>query len=380
MIRPKNGYHGTTGLWVVAAIAVSAALLLTVGCIVLVGSSIQTEKPLTDKPSKGSTDPAPIIPLATASIAEIDARRATTPALFRLDVDPAVLVLDFPALHPQAQMLNRVAALVEKADMPRDRVVTEAELDAHIRATGGDPDGYYYGHDYRAADLARFFRLAAAQGIPLNPYETWLRDTLDREGWLSAGAVGAIISIPGIGGAVDASSRTTIFRHELSHAVYFTDPAYVALTHQLWNDVLTDAERTAIRAFLGRDGYDNADEDLMANEGQAYLIHTRDPRYFMPAMVGIGPAREAVLRGTFIEAIPEPWLRESALAVAPITPAAAPAPVAAPPAAEAPPTAVPWSAPPRPPQRAPRAAAAPPKRHPAHRRTRRRPPRRGACC
>jgi hypothetical protein len=221
-------------------------------------------------------------------------------------------------------MLNRIAALIEKADMPRDRVVTEAELDAHIRATGGEPDAYYYGHDYRAADLARFFHLAMQQKIALNPQETWLRDTLGHVGWLKPDAVGALISIPGITDAIDAASRTTIFRHELSHAVYFTDPAYVALTQHFWNDMLTDTERDAMRTFLGKDGYDTKDEDLMANEGQAYLIHTRDPRYFMPAMVGIDPAREAFLRGNFIDAIPEPWLKASALAVAPIIPTATP--------------------------------------------------------
>jgi hypothetical protein len=92
------------------------------------------------------------------------------------------------------------------------------------------------------------------------------------------------------------------------------------LTQHFWSDLLTDKERDAIRAFLGKDGYDTKDEDLTANEGQAYLIHTRDPRYFMPEMVGIDPTRETILRGTFVDAIPEPWLRESALAVAPIIP------------------------------------------------------------
>jgi hypothetical protein len=303
--------------------------------------------PTTTAPATPTLPPASVpfdIPLQSASIAQIDARREPTPALFRLDVAPAVLVLDFPDLHSQAQMLNRVAALIEKADMPRDRVVTEAELDSHIRVAGGTPDDYYYGHDYRAADLAHFFQLATAQGLPLNPHETWLRALLDHEGWFKDNAVGALITIPGVSPDIDATSRTTIFRHELSHAVYFTDPAYVALTRHLWNDMLSEPERAAMRGFLGKDGYDIKDEDLMANEGQAYLIHTRDPRYFMPAMIGIDPTREAILRGTFIDAIPEPWLRDSALAVAPITPTAAP-PAAAPP----PVNAVPWSAPVRPP-------------------------------
>jgi hypothetical protein len=301
--------------------ALAAALALSVTAITL----LHQKAPAPPPPAAPATHPAPIqIPTQTATIAQIDAHRGTTPTLFHLQEDPAVLVLDFPKLHDQAQMLNRVAALIEKADMPRDRVVTEAELDAHIKATGGDPDAYYYGHDYRAADLARFFQQAAAQKRPLNPQETWLRNTLAGQGWLKPDAVGALISIPGVTAVIDAASRTTIFRHELSHAVYFTDPAYVALTQHFWNDMLTDTERAAMRAFLAKDGYDTKDEDLMANEGQAYLINTRDPRYFMPAMVGIGPTREAILRGTFVDAIPEPWLRASALAVAPIAATAEP--------------------------------------------------------
>jgi len=302
--------------------ALAAALALSVATIAI----LHHKTPPARAPAPATNPTALQIPTQTAAIAQIDAHRGTTPTLFHLQEDPAVLVLDFPVLHDQAQMLNRIAALIEKADMPRDRVVTESELDAHIRATGGDPDAYYYGHDYRAADLARFFQLAAQQKIPLNPRETWLRDTLNHAGWLKPNAVGALISIPGITGVIDAASRTIIFRHELSHAVYFTDPAYVALTQHFWNDTLTDAERTAMRTFLGKDGYDTRDEDLMANEGQAYLIHTRDPRYFMPAMIGIDPTREAILRGTFVDAIPEPWLKASALAVAPITPTATAAP------------------------------------------------------
>jgi hypothetical protein len=316
--------------------------------------------PVRERSLAGPT-PTVEIPFQTASIPQIEARRGTTPALFRLQEDPAVLVLDFPDLHDQAQMLNRVAALIEKADMPRDRVVTESELDAHIHATGGDPDAYYYGHDYRAADLTRFFQLAAAENIPLNPDETWLRDRLDQQGWLKGDAVGALISIPGIGADIDATSRTTIFRHELSHAVYFTDPTYVALTQHLWTEMLTEKERDAMRAFLGKDGYDTKDEDLMANEGQAYLIHTRDPRYFMPAMVDIEPVREAILRGPFVDAIPESWLRESALAVAPIVPAAA-LPGTAPQAI----TAEPSSEPARLPPHVPLPGEGQPELHPIH--------------
>ena len=317
-------------------------------------------------PHEAAAEPAPPgfpLRIQTASVAAINASRPSAPALFRLDVDPAVLVLDFPDLHTQALMLNRIAALVEKAGMPRDRVLSEADLDAHIRAGGQDPDHYYYGHDYSAADLARFFRLADSQAMALNPSETWLRDLLDREGWRQDGATGALISIPGLTAEVDAAARTTILRHELSHAVYFTDPAYAALSRHLWNDLFSEDERAAFRAFLGEDGYDTQNEDLMANEAQAYFIHTRDPGYFTPDLIGIGLAREAALRSAFIDAIPEPWLRDSALAVAPLAPSALPQPGLPPISAGT------WSAPAHPRRRARPAGAIRRSPRPTHRRT-----------
>jgi hypothetical protein len=341
---------GIAGLILAVAVGATAILLLR-----STWSQQMIAQRRLSAPTHAPTSSPAKIPTQIASIPQIDARQGTTPTLFRLQEDSNVLVLDFPDLHDQAQMFNRVAALIEKADLPRDRVVSEGELDAHIRGAGGNPDAYYYGHDYRAADLARFFQLVAQQNMPLNAEETWLRDRLDQEGWLAPEANGALISIPGIAGEIDATSRTTIFRHELSHAVYFTDPAYVALTQHLWNDLLTDTERDAIRAFLGKDGYDTKDEDLMANEGQAYLIHTRDPRYFMPAMVGIDPTRETILRGTFVDAIPEPWLRESALAVAPIVPTSTQAV-----------SAEPSSAPGRPLPHVPLPGEGRPELHPAH--------------
>ena len=279
-------------------------------------------QPLPAIPQPPPTPPAetrPNIPIKTASIGVIDARRGDDTAVLRLDVAPAVLVLDFPDLHPQALMLNRVAALTEKAAMPRDRILPEPELWDRIRKAGKEPDRYYYGHDYRAADLARFFRLAEAQHMPLNPFETWLRDLLAQEGWLRDGANGALISIPGPTGDIDAAVRTVIFRHELSHAAYFTDPAYAALTNAFWKDKLTEDERAAMRTFLGEDGYDKANEDLMANEGQAYLIHTRDPRYFAASMIGMTDVRAAEIRAKFIDEIPETWLRDSALGLAPVS-------------------------------------------------------------
>ena len=53
---------------------------------------------------------------------------------------------------------------------------------------------------------------------------------LQRLGWLDAGTVAAVISLPRVGGDenVTDSARGAIFTHELSHGAYFSDPAYAA--------------------------------------------------------------------------------------------------------------------------------------------------------
>ena len=95
--------------------------------------------------------------------------------MFRFAADPRIVVLDFPTLRQQGAMLNRVASLIEKAGLPRDRVLNDAELDAAIRAGGDTLETYYYGHDYPAAALVRFFALADAAHVALDPEEQRLR-------------------------------------------------------------------------------------------------------------------------------------------------------------------------------------------------------------
>jgi len=92
------------------------------------------------------------------------------------------------------------------------------------------PATYYYGNDDRATDMTRFFAAANREDITLNAQETRLRALLEQERMLRPGAIGALISIPPEVATppIDAASCATILRHELSHGIYFTDPAYAA--------------------------------------------------------------------------------------------------------------------------------------------------------
>jgi hypothetical protein len=223
--------------------------------------------------------------------------RADVPTLLRLADNPAVFLIDFPTLEAQGAAMNRVAALIEKAGLPRDRVLTEAELAEAIARAGDTAATFYYGHNYRGTDLARFFDLAVRDGRPLPAAEAWL-ETQYRlvRGLVPAGQEIVLLSIAAPGPQMDAAGRASILHHELSHGRYDTDPAYAARIRRAWRDAFTEAERAAIRGFLGREGYDTTDEELMIDEAQAYLLHTPDPRFFSAAHLGMDEAQVERLR------------------------------------------------------------------------------------
>jgi hypothetical protein len=264
-----------------------------------------------------------------ASPAEILAHRGDGLGIFRVSGNSAIVVLDFPTLTEQGRMLNRIAALVEKAGLPRDRVLDDKALAAAITSRGETVETFYLGHNYRARDLARFFSLAAAQGLGLNAEERRLAAILADLGILARGADGtlavvaeaAIVTVPaiqpengeiGLGFAIDASVREAILRHELSHGEFFTNKAYHDHVATWWHQRLSARERTRFRQFLAEGGYDPDLEEVMMNEAMAYLIHTPDARFFSAEAVGMDAATLDRLRARFLEGLPDTWLHREA--------------------------------------------------------------------
>jgi hypothetical protein len=233
--------------------------------------------------------------------------------VFRFKANPRILVMDFASLREQGRMLNRAAALVEKSGLPHDRLLSDAELDAAVHAAGDTVETFYYGHDYAAPSLVRFFSLADREKIPLTSEEEALRLLLRHDGWFAPNARAGLITIPQVGADENVTrlARATILHHELSHGEYFTNPAYAAFVHRFWKQTLTDAERQQIRAHLRSLGYDSALDDLMENEAQAYLMFTDDAEFFTPDMVGMSKGRLAELRNGFYRSMPAGWLRDS---------------------------------------------------------------------
>jgi hypothetical protein len=273
--------------------------------------------------------PAPRHAARVASPGEILAHRGEALGIFRVAGNQAIVVLDFPTLTEQGRMLNRIAALVEKAGLPRDRVLDDAGLAAAIASRGETVETFYFGHNYRASDLVRFFALAAAQGLALNEDERRLAAILADLGIAPPGPDGvprlteeaAIVTVPavqpengaiGLGFPIDEGVREAILRHELSHGEFFTNRAYHDHVATWWHQRLSARERTLFRRFLTEGGYDPDLEEVMMNEAMAYVIHTPDARFFAPEAVGLDAASVERMRARFLEGLPDTWLHREA--------------------------------------------------------------------
>lgn len=265
-----------------------------------------------------------LIPIGTATEAGIDSTQPCGTIVTYLAPDKSVVVIDFPSMLAQGLTLDRVAAFVEKANVPHNSVLEDAALQRAITASGETVQSYYYGHDYQAADLARFFALAGSENIALNPQELWLKRLLKQLGWLKPGATGAIITLPAAGGSISPEMRAVILRHEISHGAFYTVPEYRHYAEHFWYS-LTPADRTAFTDFLGHQGYDTSLTELMLNETQAYLIFTHDPRFFNAAAIGKTEAEVEQLRQGFIANMPDFWLKPLATTPLPPVPQSMPA-------------------------------------------------------
>ena len=272
---------------VASAVAVSAGLLLWFlpGLI-----SPRPTVPLTPPPAR-IVDTAPLVPIVVATEAQIATHHAERLTVFRFADNPRVLILDYPTLREQGLALNRIAAFVEKASVPKDKVLDDASLATEIAKAGDTIDSYYYGHDYGADDLTRFFALADRDGIRLSEQEEFLRRLIQQERLGDPAQPSAIITVPRVGpDSVDGFTRRVILRHELSHGEFFTNPAYAAFARRAWSEILSAEERAAFQRFLVDLNYDSANTELIINEMQAFLMFTPDDRYASAERLGLTQA------------------------------------------------------------------------------------------
>ena len=261
--------------------------------------------------------------LPRLNIAELLAGHSADWRVARLKENPAVMVIEFPGLAEQGAAMNRIAALLEKADAPRDRVLDDRSLAALIARAGDNAQTFYQGHDYTDAGLAHFFGLAEAQAVKLNAQELRLLRVLSAAGLMATGrrapseaadpSPQALITFTAtqaddpatpIDEGVDAVRRSSVLRHEASHGRFYTRPVYRKHCIHLWRDQLTERQRENIRGFLAGIGYDRRNEELMLNEAQAFLMNTADSRAFNAAAVGMTEPELAEVRNRFWQTLP----------------------------------------------------------------------------
>jgi hypothetical protein len=204
--------------------------------------------------------------------------------LYRWDLLPSVLIFDFRNYEVQDSYLKRLAFFVEKLGF-KGRLAADAEI-AGLHG--------WNAHDYRPEDLAAFFEKARVEGFALSKAELALRDLLLDRGVILrkaeafAPGQGAIISITR---ESEAYLRTMFLTHESTHALYFADPDYRAFVQRAWASMDKD-EKWFWKLYFGWMNYNVADEYLMANEYQAYLLQQTLPQvedYFTKTL----PARLA---------------------------------------------------------------------------------------
>ena len=227
----------------------------------------------------------------TADYGTILRNRNDKVSVFEYGDRALIQIIDFPNLSEQGRMFNRVVALIERIGASRVRVMNNDELAQFIRSVGKDDATFAYGNDFLVSELVVFFNLADMGASQLNAEEIALRRLLldsrlmqERTGFFQAIKPQAVIlSIPqettaSSGGAqqVTALARKTILMHEISHAVYYTDPLYANYCRQFWKNVMTEGQRSAFRNFLSQGSYDPDNEEMMVNETQAYLLYTPD--------------------------------------------------------------------------------------------------------
>lgn len=305
-------------------IAASATLLSLVALLWWWQKAADTPLPRIALAGSEATTALPV-PIDTAqaegaSLAELLEGRSDDWRVARLAANPKILVIEFPTLKVQGETLNRLGALVEKRKAPRDRVLSDQDLANLIRQSGDTTESFYFGHDYPAEAVARFFTLAVKQQLRLNEHELrlgnllvfakFLREENDR--MVAASERQALVSFTAVQAddprtpgdeSVDAVRRETVLRHELSHGEFFTNAAYRDHCWRFWQS-LADEERDWFRAFLSGLDYDPRNEELMVNEAQAFLMHTPDRRAFSAQVFGIPSAKLESMRARFREGMP----------------------------------------------------------------------------
>ena len=209
----------------------------------------------------------PIDPVTLAAGTD-NAWRRPELEVYRWDAVPGFLIIDTRDYLVQQRIFHRLAFFVEKTGY-----VGRLQEYEDIAGMHG-----YLAHNYYNEDLANFFTQAESRGRTLLPEEEQLLSILLANGLLRRrvdryeARPGGVLSISREAGV---ALRRLHVHHELSHAVFYLEPAYAAATRRLWAG-LTPEMRQYYRLFLAWRSYDITNNYLLVNEFQAWTLHHRE--------------------------------------------------------------------------------------------------------
>lgn len=183
---------------------------------------------------------------------------------------PGVLVFDTRDYSIQANFFKRLAFFVEKSDWQGQISSWDSLYDHHS----------YNAHNYRAADLARFFNQSAHGDLTSG--EKLLKEILVQNGIIGGGArryypiSGGVLSIsqesyPGL--------RKRLLVHELLHGVFYILTEYRQTAFDVWEELSVE-EKSIWYLFLYSRDYHGDDTYLAVNEFQAYLLQQPEENWF----------------------------------------------------------------------------------------------------
>lgn len=228
--------------------------------------------------------------------------------------NPSVYVFDFPGLATQGRSFNRVTQFTEQqVSEPYPRVLGNDDLARYIEAARRTQADFAFGHDILVSELVQFFNYADRDKVALNPEEIALRNFLVEQGMVRVwrGFYQAmkpdvvVLSVPQVQDRkpnepmITKGARYAILLHEMAHGEYYTNPHYAKFCQRFWMESLTESQREAFKAFLGKFNYGVGSEDLLVNEMQAYLLFTPDPKSFNARKLGVSDEELQAMREAF---------------------------------------------------------------------------------
>jgi hypothetical protein len=231
--------------------------------------------------------------------------------LFAFNRFPDIIYLFSTSNAVQSLFLRRLAFFVEKRGFT-GRLAHDEEIQ-DLRDWGA--------HDYKGADLARFFQKAAEENFPLNSHELLLKEILLANGIIRQD--GSAITA-GKGALIGMSAEFSVDRlsyylvHETIHGLCFTIPelqeAFASFYHSL-----SDIEKDYLKsAFDYREYNVLADEALLITETAAYLLQqppVDTPAYFERTISYWFAHSQSARKGEwadFLKADPKIFERQSA--------------------------------------------------------------------